>query len=73
MELRHIILSITVILSPLAAIMAFLITYEEYRQHFPEKKIVIKKALETAAFTLIFFLALGVFLAIILPFCLQEI
>ena len=70
MELRHIILSITVILSPLAAIMAFLITYEEYKRHYPEKRKVLKKSLEMAFFTLIFFLALGVLLAIILPFCL---
>jgi hypothetical protein len=70
MELRNIVLSIAAILSPLAAIAAFLITYDEYRHHYPEKGKVRKKALEAAIFTLAFFLALGLLLAIILPFCL---
>ena len=72
MELRHIVLSIAVILSPLAAIMAFVITYEESRHHYPEKGKVRKKALEAAIFTLAFFLVLGSLLAIILPFCLEK-
>jgi hypothetical protein len=72
MELRNIILSITAIFSPLAAVMAFLITYEEYKHHFPEKVKVGKKALETAVFTLAFFIVLGLLLAIILPFCLEK-
>ena len=72
MELRNIILCISAIFSPLASIMAFSISYEEYRHHFPEKGKIIKKAFETAFFTLAFFLALGLMLAIILPFCLEK-
>jgi hypothetical protein len=72
MELRHIILSIAAILSPLAAIMAFLITYDGYKHHYPEKGKARKKAFEAGIFTLAFFLALGSLLAIILPFCLEK-
>lgn len=47
--------------------MAFLITYEEYVHHYHNKREVLKKALEAAGFTLVFFLALGLLLAIMLP------
>ena len=47
--------------------MAFLITYEEYVHHYPSKREVWKKALEAAGFTFVFFLALGLLLAIMLP------
>jgi len=60
---------IAAIFSPLAAIMAFLITYEEYLHHYSDKRKALKTSLEAAFFTLIFFLVLGLFLAKILPFC----
>jgi len=49
--------------------MAFLITYEEYVHHYHDKRKTLKTALEAAIFTLVFFLALGLLLAIILPVC----
>jgi hypothetical protein len=67
MGLTYAIFSIAVILSLLGAAMAFLITYEEYAHHYPNKREVLKKALEAAVFTLVFFLALGLLLAIMLP------
>jgi hypothetical protein len=67
MGLTYAIFSIAVILSLLGAAMAFLITYEEYVHHYPNKQEALKKALETAVFTLVFFLALGLLLAIMLP------
>jgi uncharacterized BrkB/YihY/UPF0761 family membrane protein len=60
---------IAAIFSLLAAITAFLITYEEYVHHYPDKRKVLKTALEAAVFTLLFFLVLGLLLAIILPLC----
>ncbi len=63
---------IAAIFSPLAAIMAFSITYGEYKHHYHEKRKAWKKSLETAFFTLAFFLVLGLLLAIILPFCLVK-
>jgi hypothetical protein len=68
MGLAKTIFCIAAILSLLAAIAVFLITYEEYKHHYPDKRRVLKTALEPAVFTLIFFLALGLLLAIILPF-----
>jgi purine-cytosine permease-like protein len=68
MGLAKAIFSIAAILSLLAAIAAFLSTYEEYVHHYPDKRRVLKTALEAAVFTLLFFLALGLLLAIILPF-----
>ena len=61
--------AITVILSLLAAIMAFLIIYEEYKHHYPDKRQVCKEALKAACFTFVFFLVLGFFLGLILPLC----
>jgi hypothetical protein len=72
MGLAKAIFCIAAILSLLAAIMAFLITYEEYKRHYPDKRRVLKKALETAIFTFVFFLFLGLLLAIILPFWLYR-
>jgi ABC-type transport system involved in cytochrome c biogenesis permease subunit len=45
--------------SVLAAIMGFLITYHEMRQHHRDKKQPVFDALRTAIFVLIFFLALS--------------
>jgi purine-cytosine permease-like protein len=67
MGLAKAIFCIAAILSLLAAITAFAITYEEYVHHYPDKRKVLKTALDAAVFTLVFFLVLGLLLAIILP------
>jgi len=58
---------IAAVLSLPAAAMAFLITYEEYKHHYPDKQQVFKTALEAAVFTLVVFLTLGLLLSLILP------
>ena len=58
---------ISVIFSILAAIMAYLITYQEYRHHFPDKRDIKKAALRMGGFTFLLFLFLGMLLAILLP------
>jgi ABC-type spermidine/putrescine transport system permease subunit I len=45
--------------SLLAAVMAYLITYEEYRRHFPERRRAVLESLRMAAMTLLFFLVAG--------------
>jgi hypothetical protein len=55
------------IFGSLAALIAFLITYQEYRKHKFEGWRLWKEALRTAAFTLAFFLGLCVLLAYVLP------
>ena len=49
--------------SLLAALMAYLITYDEYRRHFPDRRRAILEAARTAAVTLLFFLLAGVLLS----------
>lgn len=72
MGLAKAIFCIAAILSLLAAIAVFLIGLrEEYKQHYPDKRKMLKTALEPAVYTFIFFLALGLLLAIILPLLLS--
>ncbi|OHB58878.1 MAG: hypothetical protein A2173_10990 [Planctomycetes bacterium RBG_13_44_8b] len=69
MELSYTIFSIAAIFSPLAAVAAFLITYKEYAHHYANKRKVLRAAIEVTIFTLVFFLGLGLLLAVIIPFC----
>jgi len=57
---------IGLILSPLAALMVFLISYNEYLHHFPDKKKPFKLALESAFFTLFLFLLLSLIIGLTL-------
>jgi uncharacterized membrane protein len=67
MGLSIAIFCIAVILGFLAAVMAFLISYEEYRRHFLDKKQVWKTSFHAGVFTWVVFLVLGLLLAILLP------
>ena len=49
-------LTVTLVFSPLAAIMAFLIVYDEYRHHYEEGKTPLKMGLRAALVTFIFFI-----------------
>jgi hypothetical protein len=49
-------LTVTLVFSPLAAIMAFLIVYDEYRHHFEEGKTPLKMGLRAALVTFILFI-----------------
>ena len=52
------ILTATITFSPFAAIIAYIITYDEYQHHL-DKKSAIKQALQAAFFTLIIFILVG--------------
>ncbi|HSX09383.1 MAG TPA: hypothetical protein VLF93_04465 [Candidatus Saccharimonadales bacterium] len=52
------ILTATITFSPFAAIIAYIITYDEYIHHF-DKKGAIKQAFQAAFFTLIVFIVAG--------------
>jgi len=69
MGLTIVIFCITAILSPLAGISAFLIFYEEYSHHYPDKRKAFKIAFEAGIFTIVVFLVLGLLLAFLLPHC----
>jgi len=51
---------------PIAAAMAYLITYEEYRRHFPDRKRAARESLTTAGFTLLVFAVLGVLATVLM-------
>jgi heme/copper-type cytochrome/quinol oxidase subunit 2 len=63
--MASIFLMVALIFSPIAAAMAFLIVYDEYRLHFPERKTPLKMALRAALATLIFFIIWLFFLSIL--------
>jgi len=51
---------ISLCFSLVGAIMAFLITYEEYAHHYTDKRRPFQHAMQTAIFTFIIFLLLTV-------------
>lgn len=58
-------IGVGVIFGLLAALMAYLITYNEWLHHYPSKKEPRKIALEAAVFTFIIFLVLSLFIGFI--------
>jgi H+/Cl- antiporter ClcA len=54
-------LGIGVIFGAIAALMAYLITYNEWMHHYPTKKKPRKMALEAAIFAFIFFFLMSLF------------
>ena len=56
---------ISLIFSPLAAAMAFIVTYEEYKKHL-RKPQAIKQSLNTAVFTFFVFMMIGVVVGLVL-------
>jgi len=57
---------IGVIFSILGAVMAYLITYQEYVHHYKDKGDAIRASMRTAVMTFIVFIGLSVFLAVFL-------
>jgi hypothetical protein len=58
-QVAALILTATITFSPFAAIIAYIITYDEYIHHF-EKKRARGQAFQAALFTLIVFIAVGI-------------
>ena len=54
------------IFSVLAALSAFLITYDEYLKHFPDKRTPLKMAGQAALAAFAFFLAVSVLMAVVI-------
>lgn len=65
------VLLIGLVFSPIAGLMAFLITYHEYRRHYADKQQPLKIALEAALFTFAFFMIVSVIVGIALNSVLQ--
>ena len=56
----------------LGSIMAFLITYAEYRRHYTETRRAVRVALRTGAITFLFFCALSLISGIVLDHLLSA-
>lgn len=59
------------LISPIAALMAYLITYEEYRHHFPNARQAARQSMPTAIFTFVIFVALGLLTTAFLPWAIR--
>jgi hypothetical protein len=64
-----IVMIIGVPMSIIAAVMAFITTYEKYSPHYTDKRMAIKHGLETALATLLIFLLM----LLILSFAMSKI
>lgn len=53
--------------APIAGAMAFVITYEEYRHHHPDRRAAIVQSVEMALVTTVFFVLLALVVGAILP------
>jgi hypothetical protein len=66
LRLMIVLFLIGLIFGSLGAIMAFVITYQEYCHHYLDKRDTFRTAMKSAVFTFVVFLVLSVFLAIFL-------
>ena len=66
MKINFIPILIGLMLSPIAAAMAFLITYEEYSHHYADKKSPLQFAFEAAAYTFIIFGILSLLMGLVI-------
>lgn len=64
---QMIVVIIGAIFGGLAALMAYLIAYEEYLHHFPDRKTTRRMAIESALVAFVFFFGMGLLLAAVLP------
>lgn len=70
--LSKVALVLALVLSPIAALMSYLITYQEYAHHFPDKRNVHWISLKTALATWLFFVVLTLSIFYILSFTLAS-
>ena len=66
MTINFIALYVGLTLSPIAAAMAFLITYEEYSHHYADKKRPLQFAFEAAVYTFIIFGILSLLMGLVI-------
>jgi len=59
-------LAISLVFSPFASIMAYLITYSEYTHHYPDKRKPVKLAIQAALATFAFFMVLALVVGFLL-------
>lgn len=67
MNARMMVMALSAIFGFVAALMAYLITHEEYAHHFHDRGRIIRNALATAAVAFLFFIGLGLLLVLFVP------
>lgn len=67
MTLTFFIITIGLVFSLVAALMAFLVTYGEYSRHFMSKSRALKISFETAFIVLIVFAIIAVIMGVLFP------
>ena len=60
------VLLIGLVFSPIAGVMAFLITYKEYEHHYPSKKEPLRLALEAGIVTFALFMIIAILAGILI-------
>ena len=60
-------LDVGLLLSPVAALMGFAISYSEYSRHYPGKRMPLLLSLRTALFVFAFFMLLSFAIGLVLP------
>jgi len=65
------VLLIGLVFSPIAGLMAFLITYHEYQRHYANKQQPLRIALEAALFAFAFFMIVSAVIGLVLNFNLK--
>ena len=63
MNLSALVIAVTITFSPFAAFIAYIVSLDEYQHHFESKKKARNQALQTALFTLVVFVVLGLILS----------
>jgi len=66
MSLLYLVLA--AVFSTLAALCAFVITYEEYSRHFPGKRKPVKIAVQMSLSAFAFFMVMSVLLMVVISF-----
>ena len=72
MEINSIALVVGLIFSPIGALMAFLITYDEYQHHFSGKKEPLTHAIQAAVITLVVFAIISFVIGLVMNSVVQQ-
>jgi len=67
MQLRAMVMALSAMFGFVAALMAYLITHEEYTHHFHDRGRVVRTSLKVAAVAFLFFFGMGLVFAVFSP------
>lgn len=65
MNISALVIAVTATFSPFAALIAYVVSLDEYQHHFASKKKARGQAIQTALFTLAVFVIVGIILSFV--------